>query len=91
MNSVMHMQCGYVLEIRDPSPAVVAVVDSLAKARAKHPTGIRSGHEGYAVILEELDEVKAEVWKNEPDRAALRKELTHVAAMAIRMIEDLGL
>lgn len=77
--------------IHTPSSAVVDVVEELVKARSKHPTGIRSGHEGYAVILEEMDEVKAEVWKRKYDPAALRKELVQVAAMAIRMIEDLKL
>lgn len=52
-----------------------------------------SAHEGYAVILEELDELKAEVWKggSEPrDRAAMRKEAIHVAAMALRFVRDIS-
>lgn len=50
-----------------------------------------SAHEGYAVILEELDELKAEVWKNQNNRdaAKLVKEAVHVAAMALRFIVDL--
>lgn len=51
-----------------------------------------SAHEGFAVLLEEVDELKAEVWSNEkknPERAAkMRKEAVQVAAMALRFIVD---
>ncbi len=44
--------------------------------------------EGYAVILEEADELKAEVWKNQKTRdlARMRKEAIEVAAMALKLI-----
>lgn len=49
-------------------------------------------HEGYAVLLEEMDELKAEVWKNprkHPDRRALaRSEAIQVATMALRLVHD---
>lgn len=80
-----------VTEIRKASAAVIDTIDELNKARSKHATPIRCSHEGYAVILEELDEVKAEVWKRKYDSALLRKELIQVAAMAWRMMEDLNL
>lgn len=49
-----------------------------------------SAHEGYAVILEELDELKAEVWKNPTKRsmARMRKEAIQVAATAMRFVVD---
>lgn len=49
-----------------------------------------SAHEGYAVILEELDELKAHVWMKQTQRdiAAMRKEAIEVAAMAVRFIRD---
>jgi hypothetical protein len=45
-----------------------------------------SAHEGYAVILEELDELKAECWKKraDRDRGAMRLEAVQIAAMALR-------
>ena len=52
-------------------------------------TGFRSVHEGAAVILEEWDEFWAEVKAKELDRAALRVEVKHLAAMAIRFMAEL--
>jgi len=62
------------------------------RAAAKHPA-LNSAHEAYAVILEELDEFKAEVWKQTArrDRAAMLAELVQIAAMAARTAVDLGL
>jgi hypothetical protein len=50
-----------------------------------------SAHEGYAVLLEEVDELKAHVWTNQKrrDLEAMRKEAIQVAAMAIRFIKDI--
>ena len=64
--------------------------DSLYKAITKHAT-FNSAHEGYAVILEELDELWDEVkaWQPDNHRATeMRKEAIHVAVMAIRFIKD---
>lgn len=47
---------------------------------------IRSSHEGYAVILEEVDEMWDEIKKNDIDKA--REEALQVAAMAIRFLMD---
>lgn len=47
-----------------------------------------SGHEGYAVMLEELDELWDQVKAN--DLEAARAEATQVAAMAVRFMIDLG-
>lgn len=45
-----------------------------------------SAHEGFAVLLEEVDELKAHVWTNQKKRdlQAMRKEALQVAAMATR-------
>lgn len=54
----------------------------------KHPP-FRSLHEGLAVLWEEFEEAKQEVFKKVPDRANLHKELVQVAAMAIKMLETI--
>jgi hypothetical protein len=64
---------------------------ALNKARSKHPGEIVSPHEGIAVIREEYLEAEAEVFASRLDRAALYLELTQLAAMCVRVIEDLGL
>jgi len=46
-----------------------------------------STHEGYAIILEELDELWDEIKKNS-DRETMRKEAVQVAAMGFRFIVD---
>jgi len=50
-----------------------------------------SAHEGYAVILEELDELKAEVFakKESRDIGRMRKEALQTATMAVRFINDI--
>ena len=66
------------------------VKDELAKARKKHGPML-SIHEGYAVILEELDEVWDEVKKKTKDRDLdnLLIELIQVSSMAQKMAEDI--
>lgn len=58
-------------------------------ARSGHKP-INSVHEGYAVILEELDEFWEEVRKKRCDRSKARmvEELVQIAAMAQRTAED---
>jgi len=66
-----------------------AVAVELSKARILH-ANINSAHEGYAVILEELDEFFEEVRKKRDDRDLLHmmKELIQISAMAQRTAED---
>jgi hypothetical protein len=59
--------------------------------RATNMNGaFNSPHEGFAVIHEEFDELKAEVWKNGATRDInlMRKEAMQVAAMAFRFMVD---
>lgn len=62
------------------------VLRELATAMARFKP-FNSAHEGFAVLLEEVDELKAEVWKNQKrrDYTAMRKECVQVAAMAMRL------
>lgn len=61
------------------------------RAKKIHPRNFASQHEGYAVILEEMDELWAEIKKNEKnyDIAAQRKEAIQAAAMLLRFIVEL--
>jgi hypothetical protein len=63
------------------------VTAELERARAKHGD-FNSGHEGYAVILEELDELWDEVKAQHQDLEKARKEAIQVAASAMRFVED---
>jgi hypothetical protein len=62
----------------------------LRRATSIHQKGFTSAHEGYAVILEELDELWDEVKLNgnKRDITNLRKEAIQVAAMAMRFVLD---
>jgi len=50
-----------------------------------------SVHEGYAVILEELDELWSEAKQRVPSKERLKLEARQVAAMAIRFVAELTL
>lgn len=67
------------------------VREELTKARSFHTTPIRSIHEGYAVILEEVEELQAECFDRHKPVDRILKELIQVAAMCQRMAEDLSL
>jgi NTP pyrophosphatase (non-canonical NTP hydrolase) len=67
--------------------AIRAEVD---RAQAKYPS-FNSTHEGYAVLLEEVDELWDEVKKNSKnqDMNKMRTEALQVAAMAVRFLVEL--
>lgn len=67
-----------------------SVLQELARAFAKFPP-FHSTHEGYAVILEELDELWTEIKANTPYEPTNRmyKEAIQVTAMAIRFVHDI--
>lgn len=51
-------------------------------------SSMKSMHEGYAVILEELDELWDEIKKQQVDKINVEKEALQVAAMAMRFLVD---
>lgn len=57
------------------------------RARANHGP-MRGGHEGYAVLLEEVDELWDEVKAKVHDKAKMRKEAIQVAAMALAFVHE---
>ena len=62
------------------------ISDELVRAREKFDN-FNSAHEGYAVLLEEVDELWDEI-KTNGELTHLRDEAIQIAAMAIRFIED---
>jgi glutamyl-tRNA reductase len=70
--------------------AISEVCDELAMAVKRYPS-MKSAHEGYAVILEEVDELWDEVKKRPALRSIgeMRAEAKQIAAMAIRFMMDL--
>ena len=77
------------IEVFEMKPFGELVAKEIKKARELHGP-MRSVHEGYSIILEELDEVWEEVKKKtkERDMESLLKELIQVAATAQKMAED---
>jgi hypothetical protein len=71
----------------DLDQIVHEVAVEVARARSKHRS-MTSAHEGYAVILEELDELWEEVKIKECSPERMRSEAIQVAAMAIRFVLD---
>ncbi len=64
------------------------VAAELTRAYHKHPKPQTSLHEGYAVLLEEVDELWDSIKMNENGNALI--EALQVAAMAVRLIIDHG-
>lgn len=66
-----------------------AAMAEVTRARSNWPP-FNTAHEGFAVLLEEVDELKAHVWTNQKrrDLAAMKKEAIQVAAMALRFAAE---
>jgi hypothetical protein len=78
--------------VKQPSEDVIliagSVANEVARAMTKFPS-FNSGHEGYAVIKEELEELWKEIKENRSRESTARDEAIQVAAMAIRYVHDL--
>ena len=70
--------------------ALAIIIREMEGAIAKFPP-FNSPHEGWAVILEEVEELKAEVFKQHDARSKILMchEAKQVAAMALRFMIDL--
>lgn len=90
-----------ICSVRGPDPAcqkcnAPTILEEVAAEleRAKKFKPFNSAHEGYAVLLEEVDElwdiVKMNQTKRDLDK--MRKEAVQVAAMAVKFVEmiDVG-
>jgi NTP pyrophosphatase (non-canonical NTP hydrolase) len=67
------------------------IFNEVVRAKGMFPTDFCNQHEGYAVILEELDELWDEVKKNQRnyDLINQRKEAIQCAAMCVRFAAEL--
>lgn len=67
------------------------VLNEVLRAKSMFPNDFINQHEGYAVCLEEVDELWEEVKKNQRnyDLSAQRKEAIQAAAMFIRFATEL--
>jgi hypothetical protein len=80
----------------DKLDTMIDVDTALAQIRAEVERAVglypkfNSAHEGYAVLLEEVDELWDEIKKSPKrrDYTAMRTEAIQVAAMAIRLMVD---
>lgn len=72
------------IQVEELVPSLIDEIESAVKAH-----GSFSGpHEGYAVMLEELDELWDEVRKKKHDLQLMKNECIQIAAMALRFIND---
>jgi len=73
-----------------PHASVSREVQEEADRAASMWPPFNSAHEGFAVLLEEVEELKDHVWTNQKKRdlEAMRKEAIQVAAMATRFVVD---
>ena len=73
-----------------PSRDILEEIETeVIRASNLHPNYPKYPHYGYAVILEELNELWDEVKTKEQNKAKMRKEATEGAATAIRFIIEL--
>lgn len=79
----------YNLRMKRVDKVLAEVRDEIERAVRKHRP-MQSAHEGYAVILEELDELWDEVKSDNGRSADGIHEAIQVAAMGVRYVADLG-
>jgi hypothetical protein len=85
-----------VRRLRDGTPGDRSFLDLVqaeaSRAKRDHGRDFASDHEAFAVLLEEVEEVKACVWRKrtERDRVAMAEELVQIAAVAMKWAEQLG-
>lgn len=72
-----------------PEHALTAVIAEYKRATTIHGP-MRSAHEAYAILLEEVDELWDEIKKRPSARdvEAMRSEAIQIGAMALRFLVD---
>ncbi len=78
--------------MKDLADIGVEIVQECARASARFPP-FNSAHEGYAVLLEEVDELWEEIKTNqripEIHCRLMRAEAIQIGAMAMRFVNDI--
>lgn len=69
--------------------AILEVQKELEEATSVHGP-MHSAHEGFSILLEEVDELWDEVRMKRQDIEKMHKEAMQVAAMAIRFMIDIA-
>jgi hypothetical protein len=67
---------------------IIAAEYELESARIKHPP-MHSYHEGLAIIQEEFEEFKTEIFKRDHDPLRIREELIQIVAMCMAFDAEL--
>ena len=86
MREAITMEMQRTEKIQDAMAANDAV-EELQRARAKFDP-FNSAHEGYAVLLEEVEELWIEVRTKSGTKQSQRAEAIQIAAMALRFAAD---
>ncbi len=72
------------------SVSISDVANEVTRAKKIHSGEFNSLHEGYGVLLEEMDELWDEIKAKKPDPVKVRTEAMQVAAMAVRIMAELS-
>ncbi len=76
-------------DIENSGEVLQEIQHEFLRAKYIFPRPFASGHEGYAVIREEMDELWDEIKAKDVNLAAQRQEAVQVAAMVVRFIVEL--
>lgn len=69
----------------DKNDIIFSIITELDRANKLYEP-FNSPHEGYAIMLEEMDELFEEIKRKQPDKTRMREEAIQVGAMAIKFI-----
>lgn len=64
------------------------IQQEINNSRSRHGK-FTGSHEGYAVLLEEVDELWSEIKKRNRNFTLMKEECIQIAAMAVKFIEDI--
>lgn len=71
-----------------PEDAISLIITEYGRASSIHGK-FNSPHEGYAIMLEEFDELWDEIKQREPNILNIKEEVVQIGAMAMRFLVDI--